>query len=117
MVAVQATAGDNQLGGDNIDALLPERLNARLETELGLEHASLARIACCRRGSGGQPRGRGRSDRQRTRVLAVVKAPGPHCAGLTALTTAPRTLIRTGSCLSMPNRAHAKMLGATICLD
>ena len=45
VVAVQATAGDNQLGGDNIDALLPERLNARLETELGLEHASDASVA------------------------------------------------------------------------
>ena len=44
VVAVQATAGDNQLGGDNIDALLPERLNARLETELGLEHASEDRL-------------------------------------------------------------------------
>ena len=28
---------------------------------------------------------------------------GPRFAGLTALTTAPRTLVRTGSCLSMPN--------------
>jgi len=28
---------------------------------------------------------------------------GPRFAGLTALTTAPRTLVRTGFCLSMPN--------------
>ena len=28
---------------------------------------------------------------------------GPRFAGLTALTMAPRTLVRTGSCLSMPN--------------
>ena len=37
-----------------------------------------------------------------SRLLATL---GPRSAGLTALTTAPRTLIRTGSCLSMPNRA------------
>ena len=36
-----------------------------------------------------------------SRLLATL---GPRFAGLTALTTAPRTLVRTGSCLSMPNR-------------
>ncbi len=35
-----------------------------------------------------------------SRCLATL---GPRFAGLTALTTAARTLVRTGSCLSMPN--------------
>ena len=47
------------------------------------------------------------SDHQGARVLAVVKARlatlGPRLAGLTALTTALRTLVRTGFCLSVPN--------------
>ena len=44
VVEVLATAGDNQLGGDDFDALLLERFNARLETELGLEHAREDRV-------------------------------------------------------------------------
>ena len=39
VVEVLATAGDNQLGGDDFDALILERLNAHLETELGMERA------------------------------------------------------------------------------
>ena len=39
VVEVLATAGDNQLGGDDFDALLLEQFNAHLETELGLENA------------------------------------------------------------------------------
>ena len=39
MVEVLATAGDNRLGGDDFDALILERLNAHIETELGIEGA------------------------------------------------------------------------------
>ena len=35
VVEVLATAGDNQLGGDDFDALVLERLNTHVETELG----------------------------------------------------------------------------------
>ncbi len=37
VVEVLATAGDNQLGGDDFDALILERLNAHIETALGIE--------------------------------------------------------------------------------
>ena len=39
VVEVLATAGDNQLGGDDFDALVLERLNAHVETALGIENA------------------------------------------------------------------------------
>ncbi len=39
VVEVLATAGDSQLGGDDFDALVLERLNAHVEKELGLENA------------------------------------------------------------------------------
>ena len=39
VVEVLATAGDNQLGGDDFDALVLERLNAHVERELGVENA------------------------------------------------------------------------------
>ncbi|MCE2539093.1 MAG: Hsp70 family protein [Acidobacteria bacterium] len=39
VVEVLATAGDNQLGGDDFDALVLERLNAHVEQELGIENA------------------------------------------------------------------------------
>ena len=39
VVEVLATAGDNQLGGDDFDALVLERLNAHIEKELGIENA------------------------------------------------------------------------------
>ncbi len=39
VVEVLATAGDNQLGGDDFDALVLERLNAHVEKELGIENA------------------------------------------------------------------------------
>ena len=39
VVEVLATAGDNQLGGDDFDALIVERLNAHIETALGIEQA------------------------------------------------------------------------------
>ena len=39
VVEVLASAGDNHLGGDDFDALVLERLNVHLETELGVEHA------------------------------------------------------------------------------
>ena len=38
VVEVLASAGDNHLGGDDFDALVLERLNVHLETELGAEH-------------------------------------------------------------------------------
>ena len=38
VVEVLASAGDNHLGGDDFDALVLERLNVHLETELGVEH-------------------------------------------------------------------------------
>jgi len=36
VVEVLASAGDNQLGGDDFDQLIIERLNAHIETELGI---------------------------------------------------------------------------------
>ena len=39
VVEVLASTGDNQLGGDDFDALVLERLNAHLETVAGIEHA------------------------------------------------------------------------------
>ena len=39
VVEVLATAGDNQLGGDDFDALVLERLNAHVETSLGVDNA------------------------------------------------------------------------------
>ncbi len=39
VVEVLATAGDNQLGGDDFDALVLERLNTHIQRELGLENA------------------------------------------------------------------------------
>ena len=39
VVEVLATAGDNQLGGDDFDALILERLNTHIETGLGVEDA------------------------------------------------------------------------------
>ena len=44
VVEVLATAGDNRLGGDDFDALILERLNAHIETELGMEHAREDRL-------------------------------------------------------------------------
>ena len=44
VVEVLATAGDNQLGGDDFDGLIRERLNAHIETELGLERAREDRL-------------------------------------------------------------------------
>ena len=44
VVEVLATAGDNQLGGDDFDALILERLNAHMETELGMEQARENRL-------------------------------------------------------------------------
>ena len=44
VVEVLATAGDNQLGGDDFDALVLERLNAHVETELGVENAREDRL-------------------------------------------------------------------------
>ena len=44
VVEVLATAGDNQLGGDDFDALLLERLNAHIETELGMAQAREDRL-------------------------------------------------------------------------
>ena len=37
VVEVLATAGDNRLGGDDFDALVLDRLNVHVETELGIE--------------------------------------------------------------------------------
>ena len=39
VVEVLATAGDNQLGGDDFDALVLERLNRHIEKELGIDNA------------------------------------------------------------------------------
>ncbi len=39
VIEVLATAGDNQLGGDDFDALILDRLNAHVERELGVENA------------------------------------------------------------------------------
>ena len=39
VVEVLATAGDNQLGGDDFDALVLERLNTHIEKDLGIENA------------------------------------------------------------------------------
>ena len=39
VVEVLATAGDSQLGGDDFDGLVLERLNAHVEQELGIENA------------------------------------------------------------------------------
>ena len=44
VVEVLATAGDNQLGGDDFDALVLERLNAHVETELGVGNAREDRL-------------------------------------------------------------------------
>ena len=44
VVEVLASTGDNQLGGDDFDALVLERLNAHVETELGVEHAREDRL-------------------------------------------------------------------------
>ena len=44
VVEVLATAGDNQLGGDDFDALVLERLNAHVEKELGFENARENRL-------------------------------------------------------------------------
>ena len=44
VVEVLATAGDNQLGGDDFDALVLERLNTHVETELGIENAREDRL-------------------------------------------------------------------------
>ena len=44
VVEVLATAGDNQLGGDDFDALILDRLNTRIETELGMEHVREDRL-------------------------------------------------------------------------
>ena len=53
VVEVLATTGDNRLGGDDFDALVVERLDAHLETDVGIEgarddrllQARLARVA------------------------------------------------------------------------
>ena len=53
VVEVLATTGDNRLGGDDFDALVVERLDAHLETDMGIEgaredrllQARLARVA------------------------------------------------------------------------
>ena len=37
VVEVLASTGDNRLGGDDFDALVAERLNAHIETEMGIE--------------------------------------------------------------------------------
>ena len=39
VVEVLATTGDNRLGGDDFDALVVERLDAHLETDMGIEGA------------------------------------------------------------------------------
>ncbi|MCY4077373.1 MAG: Hsp70 family protein, partial [Acidobacteria bacterium] len=44
VVEVRATAGATQLGGDDFAALILERLNAHLETELELKHAREDRL-------------------------------------------------------------------------
>ena len=44
VVEVLATSGDNQLGGDDFDALVLERLNTHVETELGVENAREDRL-------------------------------------------------------------------------
>ena len=44
VVEVLATSGDNQLGGDDFDALVLERLNTHVETELGIENAREDRL-------------------------------------------------------------------------
>ena len=44
VVEVLASTGDNHLGGDDFDQLLLERLNAHLETELGLADARQNRL-------------------------------------------------------------------------
>ena len=44
VVEVLASTGDNRLGGDDFDALITERLNAHLETELGIEGAREDRL-------------------------------------------------------------------------
>ena len=44
VVEVLATAGDNQLGGDDFDALVLERLNAHVEKELGVGNAREDRL-------------------------------------------------------------------------
>ncbi|MYH28096.1 MAG: Hsp70 family protein [Acidobacteria bacterium] len=44
VVEVLATAGDNQLGGEDFDALVLERLNAHVETSLGVEDAREDRL-------------------------------------------------------------------------
>ena len=42
VVEVLASTGDNQLGGDDFDAMIAERLNAHLESELGIDGARQA---------------------------------------------------------------------------
>ena len=44
VVEVLATTGDNRLGGDDFDALVVERLDAHLETDMGIEGAREDRL-------------------------------------------------------------------------
>ena len=44
VVEVLATTGDNRLGGDDFDALVVERLDAHIETEMGIEGAREDRL-------------------------------------------------------------------------
>ena len=44
VVEVLATTGDNRLGGDDFDALVVERLDAHLETDVGIEGAREDRL-------------------------------------------------------------------------
>ena len=50
VVEVLASTGDNRLGGDDFDAVIAERLNAHIETELGIEDARESRLLQARFG-------------------------------------------------------------------
>ena len=50
VVEVLASTGDNHLGGDDFDAVIAERLNVHIETELGIEDARENRLLQARLG-------------------------------------------------------------------
>ena len=50
VVEVLASTGDNRLGGDDFDAVIAERLNTHLETELGIEDSRENRLLQARLG-------------------------------------------------------------------
>ena len=84
VVEVLASTGDNQLGGDDFDALILERLNVHIETELGIEHARDDRLLQARLRRAAERAKIELSDQPRVRVeedhVATVAGEARHLA-------------------------------------